>query len=59
MDFIENLVTPLVDVASIQRRAEATGSEAHFWLPQKKKLLRERLWYEFLRAGFTQNALTC
>jgi predicted ATP-grasp superfamily ATP-dependent carboligase len=36
MDFVENLVTLLVDVASIQRRAEATGSEAHFWLPQKK-----------------------
>jgi hypothetical protein len=41
MDFVENLVTLLVDVASIQRRAEAMGSEAHFWLPQKKKLLRK------------------
>jgi hypothetical protein len=35
VDFVENLVTLLVDVASVQRRAEATGSEAHFWLPQK------------------------
>jgi hypothetical protein len=43
MDFVENLVTLLVDVASIQRRAEATGSEAHFWLPQKKKLLRNAI----------------
>src|SRR5215831_15331578 len=43
VDFVENLVTLLVDVASIQRRAEATGSEAHFWLPQKKKLLRNAI----------------
>jgi hypothetical protein len=40
VDFAENLVTLLVDIASIQKRTEATGSEAHFWLPQKKKLLR-------------------
>jgi len=43
LDFVENLVTLLVDVASIQRRAEATGAEAHFWLPQKKKLLRNAI----------------
>jgi hypothetical protein len=43
VDFVENLVTLLVDVASVQRRAEATGSEAHFWLPQKKKLLRNAI----------------
>src|SRR5215469_8970346 len=43
VDFVENLVTLLVDVASIQRRTEATGSEAHFWLPQKKKLLRNAI----------------
>jgi hypothetical protein len=42
-DFIENLVALLCDVASIQRRTEATGSEAHFWLPQKKKLLRNAI----------------
>src|ERR1700736_236923 len=40
VDFAENLVTLLVDVASIQKRTEASGSEAHFWLPQKKKLIR-------------------
>jgi hypothetical protein len=43
VDFAENLVTLLVDVASIQRRAETSGSEAHFWLPQKKKLLRNSI----------------
>jgi hypothetical protein len=43
IDFVENLVTLLADVASIQRRAEATGAEAHFWLPQKKKLLRNAI----------------
>jgi hypothetical protein len=43
IDFAENLVTLLVDVASIQKRTEATGSEAHFWLPQKKKLLRNAI----------------
>src|SRR6516165_4121285 len=43
VDFAENLVTLLVDMASIQKRTEATGSEAHFWLPQKKKLLRNAI----------------
>lgn len=43
VDFSENLVTLLVDIASIQKRTEATGSEAHFWLPQKKKLLRNAI----------------
>jgi hypothetical protein len=43
IDFAENLVTLLLDVASIQKRTEATGSEAHFWLPQKKKLLRNAI----------------
>src|ERR1700758_5666766 len=43
VDFAENLVTLLVDIASIQKRTEATGSEAHFWLPQKKKLLRNAI----------------
>ena len=43
VDFAENLVTLLVDIASIQRRAEASGAEAHFWLPQKKKLLRNAI----------------
>ena len=43
VDFAENLVTLLVDVASIQKRTEASGSEAHFWLPQKKKLLRNAI----------------
>ena len=43
VDFAENLVTLLVDVSSVQRRTEATGSEAHFWLPQKKKLLRNAI----------------
>src|SRR6516162_8726837 len=33
LDFAENLVTLLVDIASIQKRTEPTGSEAHFWLP--------------------------
>ncbi len=43
VDFAENLVTLLVDVASIQKRTEASGSEAHFWLPQKKKLIRNAI----------------
>src|SRR5215472_10992155 len=43
VDFAENLVTLLVDIASVQKRTEATGSEAHFWLPQKKKLLRNAI----------------
>jgi hypothetical protein len=43
VDFAENLVTLLVDIASIQKRTEPTGSEAHFWLPQKKKLLRNAI----------------
>jgi TraM recognition site of TraD and TraG len=43
IDFAENLVTLLIDVASIQKRTEATGTEAHFWLPQKKKLLRNAI----------------
>jgi len=38
VDFVENLVTLLCDAASVQRRSEATGSEAHFWLPQKQSL---------------------
>jgi hypothetical protein len=43
LDLAENLVTLLVDIASIQKRTEPTGSEAHFWLPQKKKLLRNAI----------------
>ena len=43
VDLAENLVTLLVDVASIQKRTEASGSEAHFWLPQKKKLIRNSI----------------
>jgi hypothetical protein len=43
LDFVENLVTLLVDIASIQKRTEASGSEAHFWLPQKKKLIRNAI----------------
>src|SRR5215467_6345133 len=43
VDFAENLVTLLVDIASIQKRTEPSGAEAHFWLPQKKKLLRNAI----------------
>ncbi len=43
VDLAENLVTLLVDVASIQKRTEASGAEAHFWLPQKKKLIRNSI----------------
>lgn len=43
LDFAENIVTLLVDVASIHMRAEVGGAEAHFWLPQKKKLLRNAI----------------
>jgi hypothetical protein len=43
VDFAENLVTLLVDIASIQKRTEPSGAEAHFWLPQKKKLLRNAM----------------
>jgi hypothetical protein len=43
IDFAENLVNLLIDVASILKRAESTGSEAHFWLPQKKKLIRNAI----------------
>src|SRR6516225_5427361 len=31
VDFAENLVTLIVDIASILKRTEASGSEAHFW----------------------------
>src|SRR6202047_702261 len=43
VDFVENLVTLLCDAASVQRRSEATGSEAHFWLSQKQKLMRNAI----------------
>ena len=43
VDFAENLVTLIVDIASILKRTEASGSEAHFWLPQKKKLIRNAI----------------
>lgn len=43
LDLAENLVSLLVDVAGIQHRSAATGSEAHFWWPQKKKLLRNAI----------------
>ncbi len=43
VDFAENLVTLLVDVASIQKRTEASGAESHFWLAEKKKLLRNAI----------------
>ncbi len=31
LDFAENLVTLLVDIASLQKRTEPTGAQAHFW----------------------------
>src|SRR5208282_1599720 len=43
VDFAENLVTLLVDIASVQKRTEASGSEAHFWMPAKKKVLRNSI----------------
>jgi hypothetical protein len=43
IDFAENLVTLLIDIASIQRRAEATASDADYWIPQKKRLLRNAI----------------
>lgn len=43
VDFSENLVTLLCDIASIQRRTEPSGAEDHYWLPQKKKLLRNTI----------------
>jgi type IV secretory pathway TraG/TraD family ATPase VirD4 len=43
IDFAENLVTLLVDIASIQKRTEPSGAEDHYWLPQKKKLLRNAI----------------
>ncbi|MGA8657785.1 MAG: TraM recognition domain-containing protein [Chthoniobacterales bacterium] len=43
VDFAENLVTLLVDIASVQKRAVTTGAEQEFWLPQKKKLLRNAI----------------
>ena len=42
-DLVENLVNLLCDTASVKRRSEATGSEAHFWLPEKQKLLRNAI----------------
>jgi hypothetical protein len=42
LDFVENLVTLLVDVASIQRRAEATGAEAHFGCHRKRNFFATR-----------------
>jgi hypothetical protein len=41
--FIENLVHLLLDVASVRKRSEPTGSEASYWLPQKKKLIRNAI----------------
>ena len=43
VDFIENVVNLLVDIASVQKRQEPTGSEATYWLPAKKKLLRNAI----------------
>jgi hypothetical protein len=43
IDFAENLVTLLIDIASIQRRTEAIGSDADYWIPQKKRLLRNAI----------------
>ena len=33
VDWVENLVTLLLDVGSIQRQSESTSAEARFWLP--------------------------
>lgn len=43
VDFAENLVTLLIDVASIQRPEGPSGSDAEYWLPQKKRLLRNAI----------------
>ena len=43
LDFIENLVSLLVDIASIKKRAQTSSNEQEFWLPQKEKLLRNAI----------------
>jgi TraM recognition site of TraD and TraG len=43
MDYVENLVSLLVDIASVQKRAETSSNEKEFWLPQKQKLLRNAI----------------
>jgi hypothetical protein len=43
LDFIENLVSLLVDLASIKKRAQTSSNEQEFWLPQKEKLLRNSI----------------
>lgn len=41
LDFTENLVTLLVDVASVQKRSSSSGgSEDSFWRPQREMLMR-------------------
>lgn len=43
IDFLDNIATLLMDVASIQRRSQPTGNDATFWIPQKKKFLLNAL----------------
>jgi hypothetical protein len=42
IDFIDNLITLLLDIVSV-RHSAPFGSEASFWLPQKRLLLRNAL----------------
>jgi hypothetical protein len=40
--FLENLVEMMVRVSTTQN-VQATGGDSHFWIPQKKKLIRNAL----------------
>jgi type IV secretory pathway TraG/TraD family ATPase VirD4 len=43
LDFVENLISLLIDVASIKRRAETSSPEAVYWREQKQMLLRNAI----------------
>src|SRR5260221_1548723 len=43
LDFTENLVSLLVDIASIKKRAQTSSNEQEFFLQQKEKLFRNAI----------------
>jgi TraM recognition site of TraD and TraG len=43
LDFVENLVSLLTDIASVKKRNQTSSNEQEYWLPQKEKLLRNAI----------------
>lgn len=43
IDFLDNIATLLMDVASIQNRNESSGKNESFWISQRKKFLSNAL----------------